>query len=500
MFSLDIIKYICSMLSDADKLMLLSVDKCMCLIKKLVWFDSKVDVDKIKNLFYKEQFTHIILAESNINLFIKSDDADGYFGNNMLNLPNVKKITFKMQPNSYILDNMVDNIPQTITHIYNLPEMYGGCDIFEKIKYVELNDSYTININLITTRIKFKLNTTKKSLGLYTLYTDDNIIYLKTSVTIDQSFFIPNNITHLHLSDVFNYPIILPDSIINITFGENFDQNILLPKNIQQVIFGKNFNRQILIPDTVTHLKFGSKFNKHIVLPSSIKHLIMGKNFDRYIILPSGIKHLTVGKLFDCQIIIPDTVTYLKFGNKFNQKIIVPNSVKTLIFGEDYNQEIIIPKSVTELSIPAINIKIEPNIKSLTLIGALDKEYLENLPDTITELIIKNNIKYDEYIIEGLANKNNITTLHLMYYTSGVLKYICPNIKILKISKIFRDTELDPIPKFIEELHVYSADLEVYSKLLPVGLKRLHVHKNHKKILSAEVKRNVRVTYLKNKC
>eukprot|EP01112_Ceratiomyxa_fruticulosa_P014657 TRINITY_DN4213_c0_g3_i1.p1 TRINITY_DN4213_c0_g3~~TRINITY_DN4213_c0_g3_i1.p1 ORF type:complete len:474 (-),score=66.57 TRINITY_DN4213_c0_g3_i1:86-1507(-) len=282
----------------------------------------------------------------------------------------------------------LDNLPNTITHLYlgdfmnfnppieNLPHsiiyiQFGAHfnrpvdgilppNVRELIFGMGFNQP-THNLPRKLTHLTFKLYFNQPLLNL-----PQTLNYLKLSNYFNQELILPPNLTQLFFGQNFNFPIDLSDKIVELTFGKNYNQLIKsLPPHLKQLRFGSNFDQFIEhFPSTLVELHFGLNFQQEIDFPSNITHLSISyyssTTFNK---LPKKLTHLNIlnsnqpmthfpslprlthlcfedvyNQPFES---LPLTLTHLQFGASFNYPIkTLPHTLKHLIFGANFDQQI----------------------------------------------------------------------------------------------------------------------------------------------------------------
>lgn len=177
-----------------------------------------------------------------------------------------------------------------------------------------------------------------------------------------------------------------PFDVENLIFGDNFNKsldNYTFPNNVKRIAFGYNFNKSLekaKFPSTVEIIEFSDQFNQpveNMIWPENIKKIYFGHFFNHPI---TNIK-------------FPNNLEEIIFGEKFNQSIenvIWPTNLKSITLGQSFNQNININDDV-ELCFTLINkdmaLNLPNNLKKLKIIYL--KEYLDNLPPGLEQLIVK---------------------------------------------------------------------------------------------------------------
>lgn len=230
----------------------------MLTLKNYTYFHQLVDYHKIHKLFYRSQFTKIIIHKIDL-LHLSCSSSNQEVFKNIAHLiikgDNLYKWPIRMVEHCW---NKCLNIrpklfiPPSVTHL-----TFGG-DFNEDIHGI-----------------------------------------------------IPNSVTHLTFGDCFNQSVLgnIPDSVTHLAFGFSFNQELRnlkidwkhpldkpaksIPKNVTHLRFGDQFNQCIFgcIPNGVTHLTFGQNFDQDIsgCIPVTVTHLIYPHlTYPRFFYYPRG--------------------------------------------------------------------------------------------------------------------------------------------------------------------------------------------------------------------
>jgi len=172
----------------------------------------------------------------------------------------------------------------------------------QKIKHIHFNNKIKKNIPLSVTHWTFEgyyfypLEAAEQSVT-HLIFGDrfDNVLHKNR---------IPPLVTHIIFGWSFDRPIkdSIPPSVTHLTFGYCFNQSIegCIPTSVTHLTFGDRFNKTIkdCLPSSITHLTFGNAFDQVIKnrIPQSVTHLIFGNKFDQPIkdCIPPSVTHLTL--------------------------------------------------------------------------------------------------------------------------------------------------------------------------------------------------------------
>lgn len=222
----DLILQISDYLPDKRKICLTMSCKFFDGLKYKMIYRKKVNVKKIRNLRYFDNFESIILSD-------------------VVRFPKfVKYVEIKIcRWKSNIL---FDYMPQTVTHLL-----------------------YNSNHQILHPIPK-------------------TIAYLKFGRYYNQSIvnIIPLSVTHLVFDKCFNQPVKgnIPDSVTYLEFGDEFNQPIedSIPPSVTDLKFGYFFNKSIKnnLPSSITHLQFDYFFDQPLIdIPTSIIEIIVRSSY-----------------------------------------------------------------------------------------------------------------------------------------------------------------------------------------------------------------------------
>ena len=191
-------------------------------------------------------------------------------------------------------------------------------------------------------------------------------------------------------------------------------------------------HRHMKIISLYSHLSLRYYDDKLDDLPDSLESLYLPRYFNQPINnLPKSLKKLSIGDFYGHDEFnhpidnLPNSLEYLKLGGKFNQSVdFLPNSLKIIIIDGQFNQPIDnLPNTLEKLylgkknSLYQFNQSINNLPKSLKLLLlniSTDYIIINNLPDELEELILKNfeinctipkNIKKISLLNDKLINK-----------------------------------------------------------------------------------------------
>ena len=244
------------------------------------------------------------------------------------------------------------------------------------------------------------------------------------------------NLEYLNLSNWFNKKIDVSNNLKleYLSFGTNFNQKIDLSKNkkLKYLRFGVNFIQEIDLSKnkqlkylsfdyTPSYFADGYYINYNIDLSNNnnLETLILNANYNNIIDLSNNnkLKKLVLGYNFNQEIDLSknNNLIYLTIGKKFNKNLIIPLSVKSLVLYGCYNQFIID--------------NLHNNIEELSIINCRCEYDLNNLPNSLKKLIIKdylydlnnlpNSIEYLEFnmnLVRIQKKPKNLKTIKCKYY------------------------------------------------------------------------------------
>ncbi|GAM28332.1 hypothetical protein SAMD00019534_115080, partial [Acytostelium subglobosum LB1] len=224
----------------------------------------------------------------------------------------------------------------------------------------------------------------------------------------------------------FNKPIkpnILPVALSSLTFGNNFNQIIVvgsLPPSLTTLCFTlySKYNHPFIpgsLPSLLINLTLGEKYNQSFSsgsLPSSLLHPSFPNNskYDHDFqsnVLPYSLQTLLLGPSFKKSLnnCLPQSLLSLTLGEVYNLPIFentLPKGLRVLKFGYWYTQPMspgVLPNSIVDLSLYYINdyktIRtiplgvLPPSLTRLQVAGDLDLYTKDRLPNTLTDLTIR---------------------------------------------------------------------------------------------------------------
>lgn len=189
-------------------------------------------------------------------------------------------------------------------------------------------------------------------------------------------FIFPEGIIFIIFGYLFNQridKIIFPKTLKSLTFGSYYDcslDNVVFSEFLETLIFGTHFNHEIInikLPDTLITLIFGDHFNKsmdNVNLPLKLRTIEFGYEFNQSldnVIFPESLEIITFGHYYEQSLLnikFPENLKKLKFKNNYSTKTMqsIPDGIEII-----YLDKIVKP--------------------------------LDNLPITLKEIIICNDIK-----------------------------------------------------------------------------------------------------------
>jgi len=226
----DVILKISELLADQEKKRLTMISKLMNKLKHKMIYREKIDINRIINLSYFDNFECIQIYNQKISKYPA----------------HVKYIYYKT--NTFVFSPI---IPSKVTHLTFDDEFDGRLS----------NNCVPSSVTHLTFGICFS----------------QPLSYL------------PSSITHLTFGWNFNRPLCnnIPPSVTHLIFGNCFSQSIKnnIPSSVTHLTFGEHFNHPIKnnIPSSVTHLKFGSYFGHTLddSIPSSVIEIVLSAEYLR---------------------------------------------------------------------------------------------------------------------------------------------------------------------------------------------------------------------------
>lgn len=467
-----IVLLICDYLTDADKLYFALVSKNYHKLLDKFFFDTKLSLEKLLKIPYKNQFRSVevtpeeikyLITEklTNLTCVVVSCNFCDHFDSEHAEIIKILKIQELIFRSGHERDNFKIK-----------------CKIPETVKILKLYD------NVICDSDKFPSY-------LDALFFDNN------SSTQYENLILPQNLTRIHNLNLDTYE--------TPTENEELDKKIL--------------------PTTVTHLKLiNTRKITPNVIPLSVTHLSLSHWYNRKIssnIIPSNLTYLnfTDSKYFSSfneQInieILPQTLTVLKFCTSYNRSPDFIYELKNLIclkfYGSgrnalDFSK---ISKSITHLStnIYSAKNKICSNVINLSIASHIADDILDYLPKNLEKIKIIVHAKTNQTITKNIPSTINSVTLqpadHHNYDRDNnkIIMFVdnipC-TVKTLKIIK-FNLTTIVSLPNNIINFKIRGCTIKnmlfIHEKII-----KLSVPIDIKKIISDKIKRQARIKYYKN--
>lgn len=196
-------------------------------------------------------------------------------------------------------------------------------------------------------------------------------------------------IVTIEMLGTFNYPIKLPKTLLRLFMGNYFNQPIVLPNSLKHLTMGEIFNQPIILPETLEYLSMGDCFNQHIVLPNRLIHLKLGSNFDKMIRLPNTLRYLVIRCHSKHKLLLPESLEAIAFGYSVSTDLVMwycenlPNSVSTVVIRDKIGYYTLanLPNSVKYLIefMHYISIFNNANVKITPALS--EREKLKNIVD-----------------------------------------------------------------------------------------------------------------------
>jgi len=213
---------VCDHLTDKDKLSLLSTTNRANKLKNYVFFELKIKITKIKNLFYFDRFTNLI-SEGEEKLpyhtksiyFLSNDDENGNYD----------------IPDGCIKLRLGMNFE--LRHDYYIPPSVKRLTIYDNYhdtKYISSKNIEHISLRIYDYRY------------LHALDLSPNITSLKLFHELDDDYknIIPHTVTQLCIDNYTGYNSFgcIPTSITHVKiYGSHLDFNpVLIPPNVTHVL------------------------------------------------------------------------------------------------------------------------------------------------------------------------------------------------------------------------------------------------------------------------
>lgn len=414
----DIRTEILSLMPDKDINLMLSTNKNMYNVKRMVIFDTIVNLKQILELNYFDSFVKI-------------------------KVDRMEKYKFPKNIETLIFERNFDGIIES-ENVYQNDEPI--CIIPPTVNFLSLRGIYLINPGYIPKSVKTLFLHVNQEITPGIIPDSITELYLygeKYSIVVGS---IPNSVKKVSFSYGFDQKILpgfIPESVVNLNLGRSFKNDLSqcsIPKSVKKLHLSTLLN----IPCWIEYLNFDFMFDEELFpgsIPDSVTHLKFDLSFNQKIkknILPRALTHLTLSEKFNQQInhnVLPSTLTHLTFGDDFNQEIlpgILPDSIQYLVFGINYNKKIeSFPSSLIYLKLGEIySHKI--NAHPLTLYIGPTILHCDDIPKSVTKLILSSNVKY------LCDNSIPITVTYLKIVSSDINIFefnnnISDNLQILKI-------------------------------------------------------------------
>lgn len=181
-------------------------------------------------------------------------------------------------------------------------------------------------------------------IGLFTLYPVYKIMCKLIEHKYIYWYLIPVNwkITKIKLYCGFSCnPILLPETLEHLIMDYRFNSPIMLPNNLLSLTMGESFNQPVMLPNTLVYLTMGFDFNQPIILPETLECLKIGYKFDKIIKFPNTLRYLEIGSCYKYKSILPESLKTIVFSCNVSNDLTVwycdnlPNSVSKVIFKND---------------------------------------------------------------------------------------------------------------------------------------------------------------------
>lgn len=327
-----------------------------------------------------------------------------------------------------------------------------------KITHLELGSDFNQKLILPSNITSLKLgnnfnrpfiltkNITELSLGNQfnkPIVLTESVINLRLGKEFKQSLVLGAGVKKLLFGEysMFDHPIILNENLVSASFGYWFNQPLVLTRNQEELVLDYYFDSSIIFAPKLKRLIFRkySKYNKSLVLGKEILDVRFGLCFYRSIKLHKKVqilklyndnynkkfvpnKHLSVleiasgiicigqlsknishvqFKFSNVHSVLPKHVKHIIFGfiHSDAKNFRLPPHLKYMDLGNTYDEPIILEhrNSSLEVVVSSFKYSILDNLPNGTCKVTTYQSHLNNLPNTVKELKIRNIYDYDDW-------------------------------------------------------------------------------------------------------
>lgn len=283
-FILDIIKLICTYLSNFDINYFLSASKSLYKLKNQVQFINKhILTNKINKLPYYDSFVNLIISDDYCYTFPKNLQKINFNVTNPKLFPLMPTTVTSVKINNFDWSSLkkitLPNIKKLVIDTCHFDKSFESDDIPPSITCLKMNHNFLYG----TARLKC---------------IPPNVIYLRINIVFREGI-IPPSVKYLKTSHICNDEYI-PSSVSIIEIDKYHEDDKPL-HNATHLIFSIVFDNKFkILPPNFTHVTFKKShetpFDK--ILSSNVTHLTLSDTFDKSIIdtVPLTVKFLTIKK------------------------------------------------------------------------------------------------------------------------------------------------------------------------------------------------------------
>lgn len=279
----DIIKQICTYLSDSDINYFLSASKQLYKLKNHVQFiDKHILTEKINMLPYYDNFVNLIINDDKYYTFPKNLKKIFFKVINVYLLSLMPLSVTSVKINNFIWSNIkkitLPNIKKLVISVHKFDRNINPNDIPPSVTHLNINGEqiFALKSNCIP----------------------PNVVYLNIDCVFEQN--IPTSVKYLKTNRIcYNENIPSSISVLEIdTYYDSYKRFHNITHLIFSLVHDCKFSK--MLPTNFTHITFKKShltpFSK--ILSSSVTHLILSDSFDKDIIntVPQTVKFLTIKK------------------------------------------------------------------------------------------------------------------------------------------------------------------------------------------------------------
>jgi hypothetical protein len=413
-------------------------------------YERRISYDKEKKYLYYGYNTIIknILDEYDI----KTLEFSNEFNSTLDYIPNCEHIIFSQKFNQPL-----QNLPETLKIL--------EFSTFSTFNYPIQKNNLPNNIKKIIIGNEFK-NTLDLPNSL-------EILEFKDNNQFNTTFRLPPNLLELKLSYNYNQLLEFPNSLQTLILQNKNNQQPNLPINLIHLKINNNYYLSKL-PNTLKTLEIGDDITEDInTFPSNLNKLILGdEKFNRRVYnLPDTLKILHTGFNYNQPLQLPNELVELKLGYSYEQPLDFPDSLKKFYSSKTVYPNI--PETIIELKIPN-NVKLNKKYNNLQKIINLNNMLKkEHIPETLKEIDFGSfNLPLPEYLYD--TNIEKITfgwNFNQPIYKNSLPK----NLKHLEFGFDFNQKIYD-LPDTLEVLILGDETIASFNIVLPDSLKQIHIY------------------------